>query len=346
MRALTYQGPRQVEWADRPVPRPGAGQVLVEVTACGVCHTDVSFREDPEAVLQLGLTMGHEIAGTISASGEGVTSVHAGQAVVVHTVWSCGTCRECTAGRENACLSTPGRLVPPQGPGTRYDGGMADFVVVPATAVVAADGIEPHLAAVLPDAGIVPYHSIRGCLPLLGPGSGAAVIGIGGLGQFAVSILRAMTPARIIAIDVRPEALAAVADAVDAVVDGSSEDAAAQVLDSAGGHGPDVVLDFVGTSETLRLAASTVAPYGAIRVPGQGNGVMEFETIRTTTSIPRGTTINRPYSGTRRDLIEVVALARAGRVGIDITTYPFERALDAYDDLAAGRITGRAVVVR
>ena len=227
MKALTYQGPVRVEWADVPVPVPGPGQVLIEVSACGVCHTDVSFRESPEPALPLGLTMGHEIAGTVRGLGPGVASDLVGRPVVVHTVWSCGTCRQCAAGRENACLSTPARLTPPQGPGTRYDGGMAEFVVVPAAAVVAADGIEPTLAAVLPDAGLVPYHSIRDCLPLLGPGSTAAVIGIGGLGQFAVSILRAITPARVVAVDVRPEALVAVADSVDAAVDGSAEDAAA-----------------------------------------------------------------------------------------------------------------------
>ncbi|GAA4669612.1 alcohol dehydrogenase catalytic domain-containing protein [Gordonia humi] len=346
MRALTYRGPGRVEWTEVPTPEPDAGQVRIEVTACGVCHTDVTFRESPTPALPVGLTMGHEIAGVVSALGVGVTSLSPGQPVVVHTVWACGTCRNCTAGRQNACLSTSGRLVSPHGPGTRFDGGMAEYVVVPASSVVAADGIAPALAAVLPDAGIVPYHSIRTSLSLLGPGSSATVIGIGGLGQFAVSILRATTATRIIAVDVRRQALAAVADEVDAAVDARDPDAIEQVLAHAGGHGPDVVLDFVGSTETLRMATSSVAPYGAIHVPGQAGGVFEFETVRTTASIPRGATIDRPYSGTRRDLVDVVALARNGLVGVDVTPYPFHRALDAYDDLHAGRIIGRAVVVR
>jgi propanol-preferring alcohol dehydrogenase len=345
MRALKYLGIGDVAWAETEKPAPGPGQVLLKVSAGGICHTDVSFRANPELAIPPGLTLGHEIAGVVCEPGPGVSGLEPGTFAVVHTVWSCGACRQCLGGRENACLNTDGRLKPAHGPGTKHDGGLASYVLAPAGAVLPATGLAPELAAVLPDAALVPYHSIRDCLHLLGPGSSAAVIGLGGLGQFAVSILRAITPARIIALDVRQPAMDAVRGNVDFAIDSAAPDAAQQVLDAAGGHGPDFVLDLVGNTATLKLATSVVAPYGAIRVPGQGNGVLHFETIRTTTSIPRGVTISRPYSGTRRELHDVVALARAGRIGIDLKTYPFENALDAFDDLEAGRITGRAVVV-
>lgn len=345
MRALKYLGIGDVAWREAERPVAGPGQVLLKVSASGICHTDVSFRANPELAITPGLTLGHEIAGVVSELGPGVSGLETGTFAVVHTVWSCGVCRQCMSGRENACLNTDGRLASAQGPGTKYDGGLASYVVAPASAVVPASGLSPDLAAVLPDAALVPYHSIRDCLHLLGPGSSAAVIGLGGLGQFAVSILGSITPARIIALDVRQPALDAVRGKVDFAIDSAAPDAAQQVLDAAGGHGPDFVLDLVGSTATLKLATSVVAPYGAIRVPGQGNGVLQFETVRTTTSIPRGVTINRPYSGTRRELHDVVALAQAGRIGIDLKTYPFEKALDAFDDLAAGRITGRAVAV-
>ncbi|MGF9664206.1 alcohol dehydrogenase catalytic domain-containing protein [Arthrobacter crystallopoietes] len=344
MKALKYLGPGNVAFREIPVPEPGPGQVLLKVSACGVCHTDVAFRADPGPALPAGLTLGHEIAGTVAATGEGVNGLEEGTAVVVHTVWSCGRCRQCVAGRQNACLDTGGRQKPAHGPGTRYDGGMAEYVVTPARSLIPAPRLDPAAAAVLPDAALVPYHSIRDALGLLTPGSAALVIGIGGLGQFAVSILRAISPARIIAVDVRETARESVRGQADVVLDGTDDDVARHVLEAAGGYGPDLVLDLVGSTKTLQLATSVVAPYGTIRVPGQGNGTFRFETIRTTTSIPRGVTINRPYSGTFQDLQEVVALAREGRIGIGLQTYAFEGALDAFDDLAAGRITGRAVV--
>ncbi|MBT2535465.1 alcohol dehydrogenase catalytic domain-containing protein [Arthrobacter sp. ISL-69] len=345
MRALKYLGTGYVAWAEAEKPTAGPGQVLLKVSAGGICHTDVAFRAHPGLAIPPGLTLGHEIAGVVSDVGPGVSGLEPGTFAVVHTVWSCGVCRQCGSGRENACLGTGGRMQPPQGPGTKHDGGLATYVTAPASAVIPAPGLAPELAAVLPDAALVPYHSIKDCLALLGPGSSAAVIGLGGLGQFAVSILGAITPARLIALDVRQAALDAVRSSVDFAIDASAPDAARQVLDAAGGFGPDFVLDLVGSSATLQLATSVVAPYGAIRVPGQSDGVLQFETRRTTTSIPRGVTINRPYSGTRSELYDVVALAQAGRIGIDLKTYPFENALDAFDDLEAGRITGRAVVV-
>jgi propanol-preferring alcohol dehydrogenase len=180
---------------------------------------------------------------------------------------------------------------------------------------------------------------------LLRPGSTAVVIGLGGLGQFAVAILRVMTPASVIAVDAKETAIDAVRDRVDHAFLATSPDLAGRILAAAGGHGPDVVLDFVGTTGTLALAGSVVAPYGAIRVPGQSGGVLPFETDRATTVLPRGATIDRPYGGTRQDLLDLVSLARTGRLETRITRYRFEDTLKAFDDLGDGKITGRAVVV-
>ncbi|MFC0249723.1 alcohol dehydrogenase catalytic domain-containing protein [Citricoccus parietis] len=345
MKALKYLGPGDIGFRDVPIPDPVRGEVLIKVAACGVCHTDTSFRNNPELALTPGLTLGHEISGTVSRLGDCVQGFSPGTPVTVHTVWSCGSCRQCSAGRQNACLSTGGRLKPAHGPGTRYDGGMAEFVVAPARALVATSGIDPVAAAVLPDAALVPYHSIHDAASLLTEGASALVIGIGGLGQYAVSILSAVSPVRIIAVDNRDSALDAVRDSADVVFNSAVPDIEQRILEAAGGYGPDVVLDLVGSTQTLDLATAVVAPYGTVRVPGQSNGTFTFETDRTTTSIPRGTTINRPYSGTYQDLVDVVELARAGRIGIDLQRYPFQEAVSAFDALDAGRVSGRAVLV-
>ncbi len=341
MRALAYHR-GSAALADVPEPVPAAGQVLLDVAACGVCQTDVHLVAGASADLAPGRVLGHEIAGRVAALGPGVDGVDPDRLYVVHPVWSCGRCRSCRAGRENACLATPGRLVPPPGPGIRYDGGLAERVVVPVAALVPADGVDPAAAAVLPDAGLVAWHCLRDARPLES-GSAALVIGLGGLGLFAVALLRATTEARVIAVDVRAAARAAAGGHADVVLDGAATDLAAQVLDAAGGHGPDLVVDLVGTDATLALAGAVVAPYGAIRVPGQGGGALRFETDRATRALPRGATISRTYSGTRAELAELVELARRG-VGIPLARYPLADVERALDDLAAGRVVGRAVV--
>ncbi|WP_268241627.1 alcohol dehydrogenase catalytic domain-containing protein [Nocardia jinanensis] len=319
--------------------------MLLKVRACGVCHTDVSFRDRPSLAVEPGLTLGHEISGRVESVGPDTDAAPLGSEVVVHTIWSCGECRRCVRGLQNACVGTGSRLIPPQGPGTRYDGGMAEYVVVPAGAVVGAAGIAPELAAVLPDAATVPYHAIDSSRDLLDSGASVLVLGVGGLGQFAVSILRAITPARVVVVDIRDSALDAVRDQVDTVLNADSDDLADKVSAATGGYGPDLVLDFVGTDTTLGLAARTVAPYGTIWVPGQAGGSLTLEADRTTTVVPRGVAVvSRPYGGTRQNLLEVVSLAGSGLISAPITTYPFDDALRAFDDLSSGRVIGRPVL--
>lgn len=345
MRAIQYLGAGNVARTEVPTPVATPGHVLLRVVAAGICHTDVHFRASPVPTIPIGTILGHEIAGTIAGLGAGVTSCAVGDQVIVHPVWSCGRCRQCVAGRTNACLNTAGRLTTPPVPGVSTNGGLADHVAVPATALVPANGLDPAFAATLTDAGLVPYHSINAVRDLLRPGSCAVVIGIGGLGQFAIEILRQTTTARVIAVDVRQQALDKVRSTVDHAVLATADDIAEKVLRATGKHGAEVVLDFVGSTTTLALAGAVVAPYGAIRVPGQGDGTFPFETARTTTTLPRGATISRPYSGTQQDLVDLVDLARTHPLNTHITRYGFDQTLTALDDLENGRIVGRAVVI-
>lgn len=345
MRAIRYLGVNDVQETEVERPKISAGQVLLQVMAAGVCQTDVHVRASPVEMLPRGVVLGHEIAGTIVEIAPDVRHLAIGELVVVHPVWSCGRCRQCGSGRENACLNTGGRLLPAPTPGVSVDGGMADFVAVPASAVVAAGDLDPAVAAILPDAGLVPYHSINAARHLLRPGSTAVVIGLGGLGQLAVEILRAITTAKIIALDVKDEALEAVRNKVDYAISSNQPDVAEKVLAAAGGYGADFVLDLVGNSATLALAGAVVAPGGAIRVPGLSDGVFEFETSQLQTALPWGASLTRPYSGTYQDLKELVLLATDGLITANVTRYPFDLALQAFDDLEAGKINGRAVIV-
>lgn len=345
MKAVQLVRPTELVISDLPVPELRSHEVLLKVAAAGVCHTDVSIRQEKSDAYPAGLVLGHEIAGHVERVGAGVSGWETGALAIVYPCWSCGTCRECVAGRQNACRNTGGRLVPPPTPGVTVSGGMAEYVAVPASALVRADGLDPAIAAILPDAALVPYHSIRAVEDHLRPGAVAVVIGLGGLGHLAVQMLRALTAARIVALDINDAALAGVRDSVDLALKSNADGVADQVLEFTGGHGADVVLDFVGNDPTLRLAAAVIARYGAIRVPGLGCGVLPFETAQSSEVLPWGASLIRPYSGTYNDLEEIVALARQQRITPVVQRYPFAEALNVLDTLEAGKIHGRAVLM-
>lgn len=313
MRAVQYLDVNHVDITEVDKPTVETGQALVRVTAAGLCQSDVGVRAAQEPMIPFGVVLGHEVAGTVVEVADDVTNVSVGEQVIMHPVWSCGSCRQCIAGRENACVGTGDRMLPPPTPGVTVNGGLAEFIAVPASALVPAEGLDPAVAAVLPDAGLVPYHSINAARDVLRPGSTAAVIGIGGLGQFAVRMLREITGVRVIALDVKEDALSAVLDTVDHAFLATEDSVSSRVLEASGGYGADFVLDLVGTSRSLKLAGSIVAPYGAIRVPGLSGGTFEFETSQVSTSLPWGASLTRPYSGTHQDLHDMVALVRTKR---------------------------------
>ena len=345
MRAVQYRGLNDVAIVDVPKPTVETGHVLVRVTAAGVCRTDVHVRGAAEQIVPTGVVLGHEIAGNVAEWAPDVPGFAVGDQVIVHPVWSCGLCRMCKAGIQNACRNTGARMFPAPTPGVSVDGGMADFISVPAAAAIPAPGLEAAFAASLTDAGIVPFHSINAVSALLRPGSSAVVIGIGGLGQFAVQMLRELSTATVVALDVRDSALDSVRDKVDYAFHADASDIVDQVLGAVGEYGAEFVLDLVGDSASMALAGHIVAPYGAIRVPGLSDGVFGFDTSMTQTSLPWGASIVRPYSGTYKELHELVALAQTGRISANVIPYSFDHAIDAFDDLEAGKINGRAVIM-
>ncbi|RFA10645.1 oxidoreductase [Subtercola boreus] len=345
MKAIQFVRIGTVEQVEVDKPVIGAGEVLIKVTAAGVCQTDVHFQHATEQMIADHTTLGHEIVGDIVETAPDVTHLTVGEQVIVMPCFGCGVCVMCIAGKQNACRNTGGRLFPAPTPGVSVNGGMAEYVAVRASAVVPAAGLDPKLAAALTDAGLVPFHSINATKDILRPGSTAVVIGVGGLGQFAVEILRAVTGASIIAIDLKDSSLDAVRDKVAHTFRSDDPELVSKILDTTGGYGADVVLDFVGNDTTLALDGHIIAPYGAIRVPGLSDGTFAFETSQTQTSLPWGASITRPYSGTYQDLYDLVALARTGKLDVDITEYAFDDALTALDDLHAGRVVGRAVLV-
>lgn len=328
------------ELATVPVPTPQGAEVLVEVTAAGLCRSDLHIMSSPPGVYpyKLPFTLGHETAGRVAALGPAATGISVGDSVVVYSRWGCGSCWQCAGGRDNACARTQRSA---HGAGLGRDGGLAEYLLVPASRyLVPAPGLDPVHAAPLTDAALTSYHALKLSLDKLRPGSTTLVLGSGGLGHMAIQILKAITATRVLAVDIRDSALELAREAgADAVLsaDGLTPD---DVRSELGPEGATVALDFVGATGTLELAAGSVAQGGDVAYIGRGGGAL---TVKPGL-IPYEVTVRMPTWGTVPELAEVVALAQSGAIHSEAEVYGLDEAVSAYGRLKAGEVVGRAVV--
>jgi propanol-preferring alcohol dehydrogenase len=285
-------------------------------------------------------TLGHENAGWVEALGAGVTALEVGEPVAVYGPWGCGHCQRCRAGLENYCENQAS--LEAAGGGLGFDGGMALYMLVRQSRWLLPLGdLDPVAAAPLTDAALTPYHAIKRSLPKLVPGSTAVVIGAGGLGHMAVQILRALSPAQVVVVDQRPEALElAKAEGADHTVV-SGDAAAAEIQDLTGGRGADLTVDLVGVDATLSLGAGVTRPSGDLTIVGIGGGTLPISFF----SIGYEVSVATTYWGSLPELGEVLALARAGHIRAKVSTFPLDRASEAYESMRAGTLEGRAVIV-
>jgi propanol-preferring alcohol dehydrogenase len=339
---------RLVDWKhepelhDVPAPEPRAGEVVVRVAAAGACHSDLHLMHDFEPGMlpwSVPFTLGHENAGFVEALGDGASGVEIGEPVLVYGPWGCGRCARCRVGMENYCESPPSTAA---GGGLGLDGGMAPKMLVPsARHLVPIGDLDPIEAAPLSDAGLTPYHAIKRSLHLMVPGSVTVVVGVGGLGHMAVQILETMTPTTIVAVDQRERALSTARScgATHALLAG--DDVAAEVQAITRGRGADVVLDFVGSDSTLALSAAISRMLGHVTIVGIAGGTLPIGFF----SIPYEASVATTYWGSLPELMELVALAQAGRIAATVTRYDLDHAGDAYAAMASGALDGRAVIV-
>ncbi|MGM1029134.1 MAG: NAD(P)-dependent alcohol dehydrogenase [Actinomycetota bacterium] len=339
MQAVQYTAfGQRPELVEVEKPTPGPGEVLLRITASGLCHSDEVVMSFPEEgyPYPMPMTLGHEPAGVVEALGEGATGVEVGDSVIVYGCWGCGVCVMCASGREQLCLT--GMV----SPGLGVDGAMAEHMIVDtARHLVPIGDLDPVRAASLTDAALTPYEAIKKVLPHLTGGSTAVVIGAGGLGHVAIQLLRTLTAARVIALDVGEEKLdfAREMGAHEAIE--SNADAAARVKELTGGIGADVVFDFVGIDATGATATAAVKVAGAVVLVGAGGGSANVGLL----SAPYDVEVRTSLWGTRASLIELVEMAHRGEIRIETQEYPIAQALQAYADLHDGKVRGRAVVV-
>ena len=347
MMERTMPAVRLVRWQAEPelvtvpVPEPGPGEVLLKVEAAGLCHSDLHLMEWRAGTVPytLPFTLGHETAGTVAALGPGARGVREGDRVLVYARWGCGTCWHCLRGAENLC-ETPARPAGGHGGGVGRDGGLAGYMVVPSARYLVPTGdLDPAAAAPLADAALTPYHAIRHSARLPRPGETAVVIGAGGIGHIAVQLLRRLSEVRVIAVDVRDSGRRLALEAgAHAAVPGHELDA--EELRGDRGHGAALVLDCVGTDDTLALAADILALGGVLSIVGRGGGALRVSPA----SLPLGGRVHIPTWGTLPELVEVVALARSGAIRTQTERFALGETVNAYRRLRRGEIRGRAVV--
>jgi propanol-preferring alcohol dehydrogenase len=329
------------ELREVPVPEPGPGQVLVKVGGAGACHSDLHLMEWPPGTMAFDppFTIGHENAGWVEALGAGVEGLEVGEAVAVYGPWGCGRCRACRLSAENYCEHQA--EIGAFGGGLGLDGGMAEYMLVPHPRLLLALGdLDPREAAPLSDAALTPYHAIKRSLHLLVPGSTAVVIGVGGLGHMGVQILRALSPARIVAVDVAADKLQLAREVGADEAIASGPEAAAEIRELTAGRGAELVVDMVGSEDSIALAVAVAGFESHVTVVGLAGGRFEFGFG----ALPFEAQLTIPYWGSAVELGEVLDLARAGRIRAHVERFELENAGEAYRRMREGSLEGRAVI--
>lgn len=335
MRAVRFSGagnPLTVE--DVPAPHAGPGQVVVQVAAAGVCGTELHFLDGLLTPAQTPITLGHEVAGTIAEVGAGVTDLQVGDRVAVHYFHSCGECGRCTGGDDHLCDAPLGFLA------FLTDGGFAEQVIVPArSAVPVPEGLELADVAPLCCSATTAVHAAR--VADVQAGQVAVVYGVGGVGLALVQVLQ-LAGARVLAVGRGEPRLALARELGAETVNATDGDVAAQVRALTGGHGADVVFELVGTAETGAAALACLGKKGAVVYVGYSFDQVPLTPLALVVPEQR---ILTSVGNRRSELVEVLAMAARGELRTQVTTAPLERAGEVLDDLRAGRVVGRVVLV-
>lgn len=342
-----------------PTPEPKGTEVLLEVTHCGVCHSDLHIWEGYYDVgggqkmslkdrgVVLPLAMGHEIVGRVVKLGPDATGVKVGpdaKGVKVGDVrivfpWiGCGTCETCLAEEDNMCVNAARSL------GVFQNGGYGTHVVAPHPRhLVDLGGLDPAVASTYACSGITVYSAIKKAMPIA-PDEAIVLVGAGGLGLNAVAVLKALKHRNIISVDISAEKReAALKAGAHKAVDGSGDGAAVtqRIIDAAGGP-VLAVIDLVNGTATARFA------FGALR---KGGKLIQVGLFGGELMLPlpvmamRALTVRGSYVGNPKELRELVKLAQDGALeALPVATVPQSQAYDALMRLRDGTVTGRLIL--
>jgi alcohol dehydrogenase, propanol-preferring len=332
---------------DIPIPDIQPEEILVKVTACGVCRTDAELIDGyflPYFNIPTPITLGHEITGVVSQIGADAkgSGLQDGDHVVVVPGWGDGVCRHCQIGNTQLC---PNVRYPGFGP----HGGFAEFLPVPARYLIkVGKDLEAEELAPLTDAGLTPYRGIkklRGA-GALGPDRVVGVFGLGGLGGYAVQYARLLGGgATIVAFERDPEKLATGkeygADHTISIKGKATAEVETELQTATGQSGLDAIIDCVGAPEMMELGFSLLSTSGHYVDVGLVGDRIDIPLFRR---INREQTFYGSNWGNHADLSEVMALAARGKIRHTVKLIRFDQINETIESLRTGSVIGRAVV--
>jgi alcohol dehydrogenase, propanol-preferring len=331
-----------------PTPEPKGTEVLLEVTHCGVCHSDLHIWEGyydigggkkmslKDRGVTLPLAMGHEIVARVVKLGPDAKGVKPGDIRIVFPWLGCGTCDKCRNEEDNMCTVAARSL------GVYANGGYGTHVIAPHPRHLVDPGkLDPAVAATYACSGITVYSAIRKVMPV--PKHEAIVlVGAGGLGMNAIAVLKAMGHENIVSVDVSAEKRAAALKAgAHKAVDGNGEDVAKRIMETAGGP-VLAVIDLVNGTQTAQFAFGALRKGGKLIQVGLFGGEL---TLPLPIMAIRALTVQGSYVGNPKELRELVKLAQDGKLqALPVATVPQSQAYDALMRLRDGKVTGRLVL--
>lgn len=320
---------------DIPAPVPGPGQVLIRTAACGVCHSDVHLADGDwdllRPITKLPLILGHEVAGTVEALGEGVTQLKVGDRVGVPWIhYTCGECEFCLEGRETLCLKQ--KIT-----GCTVDGGFAEYLLAPAThAAPLPASLSFAEAAPLLCAGLTVYKAMKASG--VASGQRMAVFGVGGLGHLAVQIARAMG-VHVCAVDIAGDKLEfAKSLGAEWTVDAATEAVPKRIRSIGGVH---VALVTSASPAIYETALRSLRRGGTLAVVGMANEPFKVSAVAL---ISGETKIVASAVGTRDDLRELFALVEKYPIRCKVETRPLDQVSEVFEELKRGAVIGRVVL--
>jgi alcohol dehydrogenase, propanol-preferring len=333
---------------DLPTPEPKGSEVLLEVTYCGVCHSDLHIWDGYYDVgggqkmslkdrgVVLPLAMGHEIVGRVVKLGPDASGVKPGDVRIVFPWLGCGKCEKCLSEDDNMCTVAAKSL------GVFANGGYGTHVIAPHPRHLVDPGsLDPAVAATYACSGITVYAAIKKVMPLK-PTQPIVLVGAGGLGLNAIAVLKALKHENIISVDISAEKRdAAMKAGATKTVDGSGEGVAKRIMEAAGGPVP-AVIDLVNGTATARFAYAALDKGGKLIQVGLFGGEL---TLALPVMAMRALTVQGSYVGNPKELRELVRLAQAGDLeALPVATIPQNQANEALSRLRDGKVTGRLVL--
>ena len=339
MTAAVLHGPKELKIEEVDVPSPGPGDVLVEIAANGLCHTDITYYEAkiPEKMRIYPLILGHEAAGKIVKLGQGVTDLAEGDNVLLPPVYGCGECPTCRQGLDNLCRKSS------MLGGTRH-GAYAQYVSIPAIYAFKMDpSVDMQKACIAADAVSTTYYAIKERLDIQ-EGDNVAVFGAGGLGLAALNVARELGAGKLYAVDIRDESLEAAAKLGAEIINSQGKEKIFKDLKAASGDGIRIALDCVGYGSTIAEAFNTVNMGGDVAVIGFTMDKVELQAGKFMGQQKR---VGGSWGCPTRLFPEVVSLLEGGGIEFDILIsryYDLPDVEQAFSDLENGQIVGRAVI--